>query len=394
LSERRPRVLVLQSWISYRGAEQISAEIARRTAGRLLTAYVDINRLPPQADAVDYILPPRPLRWLMSQSLVAYLVLAPIVLTVMAVIHARRADVVNPHNAPTEIAAGVARSLHHRPTVWMCHGLPPELSMQESRSLLEWLIWKLARSPIGRWGRRQNDAIIAVSKRLAARVADDTGRSAHVIYPAIQLDFYKDADRANGRQKLGLGSDQPCLVTVGTITRRKDQRRVIEAMPELLKQWPSMVLVIVGTGPAEGECRQLVNELGLTGSVRFERHVPGDRIADHYAAADLHVVPYWRDEGCTLTPLEAMACGTLSLVARDCGADELIEEWNAGWVWDHEVPIAGAIAHGLAEVLSGTQRQAIERGLAGVRQLSWDHQLAQIEEVFRTAGTRRPASVT
>ena len=125
---------MLQSWIGYRGAEQVSVDIVRHTQSdfgwqsRLLTAYLDEGRLPFDARSIDYVLPPRLLQILMRANLLLYLLIAPLALMLMTIKHAKSADVVNPQNPPTELAAGIARLVYRRPTVWMCHSLPPEIT--------------------------------------------------------------------------------------------------------------------------------------------------------------------------------------------------------------------------------------------------------------------------
>ena len=117
--------------------------------------------------------------------------------------------------------------------------------------------------------------------------------------------------------------------------------------------------------------------------------MPSSELRHLYAAADLNVAPYWIDEGCTLTPFEALMAGTLSVVARDSGADELIERWQAGWIWEHSDPVSDTIARGLEIVLGGVHQPMLERGRAGVdAELSYAHYMSRIDEIFRATMAR------
>src|SRR5438105_13566333 len=84
------RLLVIQSWISYRGAEHISVEIAHLCKAehgwdvKLLAAFVDQERLPPQGQNITYVTPPKIIQALLNRSPTAYLLLAPALLTCMA----------------------------------------------------------------------------------------------------------------------------------------------------------------------------------------------------------------------------------------------------------------------------------------------------------------------
>jgi glycosyltransferase involved in cell wall biosynthesis len=63
-----------------------------------------------------------------------------------------------------------------------------------------------------------------------------------------------------------------------------------------------------------------MDELGLTGRVRFHEDVPNAEIVRFFHAASIFVLPS-RQEGLGIVVLEAMACG-LPVVATRCGGPE------------------------------------------------------------------------
>jgi glycosyltransferase involved in cell wall biosynthesis len=392
-SGRRPRLLVIQSWISYRGAEHISVEIAHLCEARhgwdvrLLAAFVDTERLPPHGEAVRYVLPPKPLVALLRSSSLAYLLLAPALLTVLALVHGRDADVINPHNPPCEVAAAFARLAWRRPVVWVCNGLPPRLSWKEARDPVEWLTWRLARSPLTRWAARSASRIVSASERVAGDVQRAYGSPSLPVHQAIDPAYFEHGDREQGRRMLGLADEEgPVLTLVGQLHARKAQAVVIDALPALVQRWPGLRLVLCGTGPEEAAYRDRCRRLGVDRQVRFCGYIERPRLAHIYAAADLNLVPYWRDEGCPAVPFEALLAGTPSLVAAGCGADELIRRWEAGWIWEPATPIGPAIESALDESLAGGGQEMVARGRRGVREeLTWDRYVDSVERVFEEA---------
>src|SRR5262245_27428673 len=120
--------------------------------------------------------------------------------------------------------------------------------------------------------------------------------------------------RAAGRAILGLGSDADVIISVGRQEFQKGHRFLIQAMPRVVQDHPSAVLLLAGREGAETQrLRSLVGSLRLEGVVRFLGH--RDDLADVLAASDLFAFPsLWEGLGGAL--IEAMALG-VPIVASD-----------------------------------------------------------------------------
>ncbi len=100
------------------------------------------------------------------------------------------------------------------------------------------------------------------------------------------------------------------LLSVSRLMWLKRVDRNIYALPEVVKDYPDTILVIVGDGPEKKRLKQLADELGVREHVRFEGAVPHSEIPKYLAAADLFLSFYdWSNVGNPL--LEAM-------MARKC----------------------------------------------------------------------------
>lgn len=128
----------------------------------------------------------------------------------------------------------------------------------------------------------------------------------------------------------------PSLVflVVGQLIDRKGLCELLHGWARLERESPGDGrLVLVGSGPLEGELKALVGSLGLR-HVRFAGPVDYDAIAPYYAAADVFVMPTLEDNWSLVVP-EAMACGLPILCSRYNGCyPELIEPDGNGWVFD------------------------------------------------------------
>lgn len=188
-------------------------------------------------------------------------------------------------------------------------------------------------------------ALVAVSEALGQRMAE-IGMPAdkiHVLRNGVDLDHFTVRDRAAERAALGL--DGPLILSVGNLYELKGHHLTIEAMVQHVEA----TLVIAGSGPEEAALRARAIELGVDARVHFVGSVAQSELVRYYNAADLLVLASSR-EGMANVLLEALACGTPTVVTPVGGNPEVVADRAAGVVL-HERS-AQAIADGILQVLT------------------------------------------
>ncbi len=159
------------------------------------------------------------------------------------------------------------------------------------------------------------------------------------------------------RQQLELPDDAKVLISVGGLVDRKGFHRVLEVLPALLKQHPSLIYLIVGGPSPEGNIgerlQRQVNELGLTQHVRFLGALPSDQLKTPLSASDVFVLAT-ANEGWANVFLEAMACG-LPVITTDVGG-------NAEVVNDDK----------LGSIVPFGDSQALQAALSAALDKNWD----------------------
>lgn len=184
--------------------------------------------------------------------------------------------------------------------------------------------------PFTKWLISKMDAVIATSQRSGSYLEVSHTVSLH----GVDLEAFSppQADDDNW-EATGL----PGKYAVGCFGRVRHQKGTdlfVQAMIDLLPQYPEWTAIITGRTTAEHrgfeqDLRKKISDAGLEDRILFMGEV--DDIHPWYRRLSLYVAPS-RNEGFGLTPLEAMASQT-AVVASDAGAyEEMIVEGKTGSV--------------------------------------------------------------
>lgn len=144
---------------------------------------------------------------------------------------------------------------------------------------------------------------------------------------------------------------EPALLTVGHVSPRKGQHRLIKALPQLLDKFPGVHYHIVGRPIEQQKLERLALELQVSEHVTFHGSIRHhEELWDYYAAADVFVLLSENQangdvEGFGIVALEANACGIPVLGAKYCGVEEAVAHEKSGYLVDGED--ASAILEGV-----------------------------------------------
>jgi len=239
---------------------------------------------------------------------------------------------------------------------------------------------------------RADGTIIAVSQMVARNLQELHGVSAErvrLIPNGVDTERFSPEARARlrdqTRRRLNIQPDQTLFLFAAHNPRLKGVRPLLQAMGELHRSHPEATLAIIGRDP---QPEQLVDavRLGIEDSVRFEGFVADPLI--YYAAADAFVLPTFYD-ACSLTVLEACACGLPVITSKYNGVSELMTQGREGFLiedpGDFE-ELAQAMATCTDPALRGPV-SAAARALA--LHNSMDRNVVVIERLYEECVSRR-----
>jgi glycosyltransferase involved in cell wall biosynthesis len=173
----------------------------------------------------------------------------------------------------------------------------------------------------------------------------------------------------------------PFVLYAGNIKPHKNLERLIEEFHTLRRGGLEQAkLLIIGDEISKyASLRRAVHRHKLHKHVRFLGFVPDKTLASLYRLASVFVFPSLY-EGFGLPPLEAMAAGTPVITSNVSSLPEVVGD--AAILIDPYEPdeIAAAMRRVLTE--PGLREDLRARGLARVKEFSWDRSVRRVREIY------------
>lgn len=359
------KILIIQPWISYRGAETLSLNQARGLLSlghqaSVLALFVDWQRLDVGVKKIDFITPPVWIsRWCQRSNIFLF-VFGFLVMLYLVVKHGKNFDVLNPHNFPSVWAAGLAKLVIKKPVAWTVHNFPQHGFVEPTfKRLWEWATWWLDQKFVS-----LADNLVVVSPKVGRQVAKLYQRQAKVVLPGVDCRLFLQGNKnlanifLNGKKFIFCSSK---------LSETKNHLLLLKAFAGLKK----IHLLIAGEGRAEKKLKRTIKLLGIKKRVLFLNYVAKERLRHFYKAAEILVLPAQFGEGFNLAVLESLCVGVPAVVVKGSGVDEWIIKNKVGWVAENKI---SCLTLTLKKVLSD-KKEIRRRGRKGRRLVLAQHNL-------------------
>ncbi len=220
------------------------------------------------------------------------------------------------------------------------------------------LNYGLGRSSLGKLyvtgALRMADTIVSVSKHLRNLAVHNWNASPKKI---VVVPNFVDINRFNPnlqskqvRKKLKF-SDSPIILTVRNLNPKDGVQYLIESIPEILKQFGNVNVIIVGEGYARRRLEELARKLKIQDHVCFTGWVSDFELPYYYALCNVFVIPSL-EEGFGISSIEAMACGKPVVGTNVGGIPEVVLNRTTGLLVKAKDSIA--LARGINQILSNS----------------------------------------
>jgi glycosyltransferase involved in cell wall biosynthesis len=201
-------------------------------------------------------------------------------------------------------------------------------------------------------------------------------------HPLYEI-FGNSVARDEARQKLGIANDAHVLLFFGFIRKYKGLDIIVRAMPELIKKYPKLVLLVAGESYAgEDDVHSLIKELKIPQEnlKLFTDYIPNADVPLYFSAANAAVLPY---RSATQSGIVQIAYNfDVPVIATDVGGlAEIVIDGKSGLIAKKPTPEA------IGKCVEKFFDESMEEGLrAGVREekkkYSWETFVTGIEEIL------------
>lgn len=325
------KILIIQPWISYRGAESISLDEAHglKKLGHsvvIACVFVDRKRLRTIDRELNFLLPPDFISKLSQKSSLFFLLFGFFILLFLTLKEGKKVDIYNPHNFPGLWVAAIGSYLFKKPVYWTVHNFP----QHGVSNYYIAFVWEAMTFYLDNFIVKRIKGVISVSYKVREELYNRYKRESRVIYPPLDVTYF------DLKRKKPSSSAFWIILIPTKIHRVKNIAFALSVIEQVLRKKKNVMFFFAGEGPMLQFVKRQLKELEIEKNCRLLGFVQKEKLRDWYAAASLVFLPGVRGEGFNITVLEALSSGTPSLVIRGSGVDAWIEKHNSGFVTEFD----------------------------------------------------------
>ncbi|MEO0092027.1 MAG: glycosyltransferase family 4 protein [candidate division WOR-3 bacterium] len=344
-------VLLVSPTVCLGGAERAVIYLAHYLKQKghqvdIFTTYLDFTNVPEEAKNLDYINPNIKIlkriegRFaLINNPFLFFIRLLKLRKKIKRLISDKKINVIHAHNPP-----GHWMSVFHRiPLLWSANdpittfkpyeGGTFSLNSKKRASFLKEIgipLYKLIDTIIVKTGV---DKIIVLDERGQKRIRDYYNRNSQIVRLGINFNFFSKNLQDINDKYLKRIKNEFIIIQVGQLTYSKNQLCTVKAFQIVKSQINHAKLILVGDGPLREEILAEIKKLNLQDSVELTGHTSEENLRTLYQKSHICSFPAIK-QTYGLTPFEALAANTISVVSSDCGTSEVIEQEKIGFVSD------------------------------------------------------------
>lgn len=225
------------------------------------------------------------------------------------------------------------------------------------------------------------DMLLTLTPKLSEYVTELGARPSRVkplLMPVDTALFRPAPPERELRQKWALGDDDPVLLFIGTLFEFSGLDVLLRHFPQVLAEFPTAKLLIVGDGPQRTRLESLITELGLTGRVIITGFEPYQMMPRYINLASICINSFLVTEATRdIFPgkiVQYLACGKAVIATALPGMLAVISGEEQGVVY---IRSTDAMAQEMVRLLkSRERRQQLER--ASLRYVGQAHSYSKI----------------
>ena len=174
-------------------------------------------------------------------------------------------------------------------------------------------------------------------------------------------------------------SKDKVITFLGRITMQKGPEYFVEAAAKVLKNNHNVRFVMAGSGDMMDKMIQLAAERGIADRFHFPGFQRGKQVYEMLKASDVYVMPSV-SEPFGISPLEAMQMGCPSIISKQSGCAEILDNVIKTDYWDID-----AMADAMNAIITypAMYEQLRQDGLEEVNKITWDKAGQKVIDIYK-----------
>jgi glycosyltransferase involved in cell wall biosynthesis len=172
---------------------------------------------------------------------------------------------------------------------------------------------------------------------------------------------------------------------LGRITMQKGPEYFVEAAAKVLKNNHNVRFVMAGSGDMMDKMINLAAERGIADRFHFPGFQKGKQVYEMLKASDVYIMPSV-SEPFGISPLEAMQMGVPSIISKQSGCAEILDNVIKTDYWDID-----AMADAIYSIVTypAMYEQLRQDGLDEVNKITWDKAGAKVIAIYNKVLNRK-----
>ena len=276
-------------------------------------------------------------------------------------------DVIHSHNWLTYPAGIHAKQVSGKPLVIHVHAT----DYDRSRGNVNPVVFGIEKD-----GMNQADHIITVSNLTRRTVIEKYGISpdkVSTVHNAVEPlpDDYLKIEKTPRKEKI--------VTFLGRITMQKGPEYFVEAAAMVLKKVHNVRFVMAGGGDMMEKMIRLAARRGISDRFHFIGFLRGKEVYEMYKNSDVFIMPSV-SEPFGIAPLEAMQMGVPSIISKQSGCAEILDNVIKVDYWD-----VNEMANAIYSIISypAMSQQLHEEGLDEVAGIVWKKAGTKVINIYK-----------
>ncbi|MEG1580027.1 MAG: glycosyltransferase family 4 protein [Bacteroidaceae bacterium] len=282
-------------------------------------------------------------------------------------------DIIHAHDWLTYPAGIHAKSVSGKPLVIHVHAT----DFDRSRGKVNPTVYGIEKD-----GMDHADCIMCVSELTRQTVINHYHQDPskcfamhNAVYPlASNLQAIVDQRKPANEKK------EKIVTFLGRITMQKGPEYFVEAASLVLQRTQNIRFCMAGSGDMLQEMINLAVYRGITDKFHFPGFMKGEQVFEAFRDSDVYVMPSV-SEPFGISPLEAMQCGVPSIISKQSGCGEILEQCIKTDYWDIQ-----AMADAIYSICTNDAlyNYLKEEGKKEVDQITWEKVGIRIRQLYNS----------